>query len=312
MSVSQFFPEELRTAWYAWDKRQGELFEIRLRVNYPVRLHTAKGECLLKDNKDTPVIYSERELDMVFRHLCHDSVYAYEQERRQGYMMLAGGHRAGITGELVYQEGQGFTAKYIRYINIRLAHQIQDTARLLMPFLYEGEQPCSTLLISPPGIGKTTLLRDIVRNFSNGCENHAGLDVGLVDERGELAGAYRGSAALDCGMRTDVITGGDKSTGVRILVRTFAPRVIALDEIGSAGDAQAVLYAGVSGCAVAATAHGSSVEDIARKKDTEELIRRRVFQRYAVLDRNTAGERTIQLWNGEGRELCGKRQLREY
>lgn len=87
--------------------------------------------------------------------------------------------------------------------------------------------------------------------YADGNEQYRGINVGVIDERGEIAGACRGSASLHCGIRTDIITGGNKRGGVEILVRTFAPEIIAMDEIGSSGDAAAVLYAGVSGCAVA-------------------------------------------------------------
>lgn len=319
-TVLQFFPEKLREPWQNCKIDWGGIVEIRLRVNCPVILRTCTGEQLLQNNKETNVIYCEKEMEDIFRHLCHDSVYAYEEERRQGYMTLAGGHRIGITGEVIYKEGQGYIVKYIRYMNIRIAHEITGVAEPIMQYLYQKGEPCNTLLISPPAAGKTTLLRDIIRLYADGSKRGMdesnrehllcnGVNVGVIDERGEIAGAYRGSASLHCGMRTDVITGGDKRNGVEILVRTFAPRVIAMDEIGNQQDAEAIFYAGVSGCSILATAHGKSLDDIKRKPELAPLLGKGIFERLVLLTKTPKGERYVQIWNQEGKELCGKRQL---
>jgi stage III sporulation protein AA len=166
------------------------------------------------------------------------------------------------------------------------------------------------LIISPPGVGKTTLLRDTIRLLSNGTSEHQGCNVGVIDERGEIAGAYRGSAMLDCGERTDVITGGDKQQGISILVRTFAPRVIAIDEIGRSADAEAILHAGVSGCRILATMHGESVEDIRNKTEMEKLIHLGLIERFIVLSMNEQMDRYFEIYDREGNRLCGRSLLR--
>lgn len=310
MTVLYFFPEELRTPWYMWEQRWNEIQEIRLRVNCPVSIRTISGERFLLNKEGERVIYSDREMELIFRHLCHDSIYAYEEERKQGYMTLTGGHRVGITGEVIRVE-QGYIVKYIRYMNIRIAHEVVGIGESIREYMYDGGMPCNSLIISPPAAGKTTLLRDMVRMYADGNGQYRGINVGVIDERGEIAGACRGSASLHCGIRTDIITGGNKRGGVEILVRTFAPEIIAMDEIGSSGDATAVLYAGVSGCAVLATAHGLGVEDAVEKEELRALISQCLFKRYIVLRREADGERTVQIWDGEGRELCGRRQLQQ-
>lgn len=170
-------------------------------------------------------------------------------------------------------------------------------------------QVFSTLIISPPGIGKTTLLRDIIRLLSDGCCGQRGCNVGVVDERGELSGAYRGSASLDCGKRTDLVTGGTKKYGIDILVRTFSPRVVAIDEIGKYEDADAVLHAGVSGCSVLATVHGSSIADISQKEEIEKILRLKLIDRFIVLSINERMDRYFQIFDREGKQLCGKNLL---
>ncbi|MDE7415284.1 MAG: stage III sporulation protein AA, partial [Lachnospiraceae bacterium] len=303
--ILQFFPQGLRVGW----ERSGVCFdqvqEIRLRVNQAVRVLSDREHRL-------PMIYGEREMEEIFRYLCHDSVYAYEEERKQGYIVVEGGHRIGITGELTTAGNGRFIAKYIRYMNIRLAHEHKGIAKKMIRYLYhntkEGE-PLNTLIISPPGVGKTTLLRDTIRLMSSGSDGYRGCNVGVIDERGEIAGAYRGSAMLDCGERTDIVTGGDKQQGISILVRTFAPRVIAIDEIGKSADAEAILHAGVSGCSILATVHGNSIEDIRHKAEMEQILHLGLIDRFVVLSIDAKMERYFEVYDREGNRLCGRNLL---
>lgn len=302
--ILQFFPQGIRNGWERSDVDFKKIQEIRLRVNQPVRVLSDQEHRL-------PITYNEREMEEIFRYLCHDSVYAYEEERKQGYIIVEGGHRIGITGELTTAGNGRFIAKYIRYMNIRLAHEHKGIARVMVHYLYhaQGGGPFNTLIISPPGVGKTTLLRDTIRLLSNGLDGYRGCNVGVVDERGEIAGAYRGSATLDCGERTDVITGGDKQQGISILVRTFAPRVIAIDEIGKEADAEAILHAGVSGCSILATVHGRSIEDIHQKKEMAKILELGLIDRFVVLSTNENMDRYFEVYDREGNRLCGRKLL---
>ncbi len=306
MELAEFFPERLRQNWTTLGLDSKTVREIRIRVDRTVRVI---AECEVR----LSFAYGERDLEDIFRYLCNDSVYAYDEERRQGYLTVEGGHRVGITGEITRVEG-GYLAKYIRYINIRIAHEKKGLAKAIAPYLHgiSGRgQPFNTLIISPPGLGKTTLLRDLIRIVSNGECGFDGCSVGVIDERGELAGAYRGGARLDCGERTDVVTGGDKGYGITILVRTFSPRVIAIDEIGKDSDAAAIIHAGVSGCAVLATAHGSSIEDVMKNRKLEELIQLQIFDRLLVLSSDRKNARYFEIFDREGVRICGRSLLQE-
>lgn len=307
MELAEFFPKRLRTDWQELEMDIGSVREIRIRVNRRVRVI---AECEI----GLPLIYGEKELEDIFRYLCHDSVYAYDEERKQGYLVAEGGHRIGITGEVARVEN-GYIVKYVRYMNIRIAHEKKGLADEVASYLTEERgrgHPLNTLIISPPGIGKTTLLRDIIRAVSNGECGFCSCSVGVVDERGELAGAYRGCATLDCGERTDVVTGSDKQQGITVLVRTFSPRVIAIDEIGKESDAEAIIHAGVSGCVVFATVHGSSVEDIKRNRELGELFRLKIFDRLLILSMDEKNDRHFEIFDREGVRICGKSLLREH
>lgn len=321
--IVSFFPAVLRDPWEACEWDWNKVEEIRIRVDKPVMLkgrdkeYVLLKEGLIKEikhdiDKKSCVIYKEKELEEMLRHLCRDSVYAYEEERKQGFLTLRGGHRVGITGELTCVEGQRYIAKYIRYMNIRIAHEVKGIADGLLKWLTNGERVYNTLIVSAPGAGKTTLLRDVVRKLSDGEKDCKGYTVGVIDERGEVAGAYRGIASLDCGIRSDIVTGGNKEEGVKILIRTFAPHMIVMDEIGSKTDAEAIFYAGVSGCSVIATVHGNEWEDLKKKEEIRQLLQEKIFQRIIFLHKREDGTRWIEIWNEEGVCLCGERLLQAY
>lgn len=300
INICQFFPERLRQPWLRIQNIWDDVTQIRIRVNQPVLVELQGEELSLKNDKNEVVVYGERDVEDVFRYLCHDSVYAYENERMQGYMTVEGGHRIGIAGEIV-QNNKGYILKYVRYLNIRVAKEITGVSERIMGSLYENGAPCNILIISPPGIGKTTMLRDIVRNFSN-----KGYTVGLVDERGEIAAAYRGGASFDCGIHTDVITGGDKENDVSIFVRTFAPKVVAMDEIGSKEDSNIINMAKISGCKILATAHGVDFDDVLKNPKLKLLIENDSFSRFIFLSK-VEGERYAVVCDERGNRLCGER-----
>lgn len=261
------------------------LQEIRLRAGYPVVLLYGGKEKILHINA------TERNIRETLDYVSSYSLYAYENELRQGFITIEGGHRVGMAGQFLIENGRVKNLKYISSLNIRVSHEIIGCADKLLPYITHNKKMYHTLIISPPRCGKTTLLRDMIRQISDGNNWVTGCTVGVVDERSELAGCYQGIPQNHMGMRTDVLDGCPKAEGMLMLVRSMSPQVIAVDEIGAPEEVQAVKYAMHCGCKMIATVHGESLEEIQRKPLLEQMIREQCFERYVLLrNREHVGE----------------------
>ena len=305
-SLLRIFPASVQDLWGHVLERYGELEEIRLRIGKPVILKLHDGEYFLKENgeiaKEEKVSYvmREKELRDLLNRVCHDSVYAYEDELRQGFLTIAGGHRIGIAGQAVLNEnGSVRTIKHISAMNIRIAHEIKGVADCVIGHLYEEEQFCNTLILSPPGCGKTTLLRDIIRQISDGNMYHKGMTVGVVDERSEIAGCFMGVPQNDLGIRSDVLDGCPKVHGMMMLIRAMAPQVVAIDEIGGVEDVIALRKVSACGCRLLATIHGYDMEDIHSKAHMRALLEERFFGRFVVLEKKDGCPRIREILKKE-------------
>lgn len=289
------------------------LQEIRIRAGAPLAVIYENIEYFVSENGklgrscEDAYIIRKNELKETVEYICNYSVYAYEEEMRQGFITIQGGHRIGLCGKVVCERERVKSLKNIAFLNIRLSHQILGCADGVLPYVRGRDGIFHTLIISPPRCGKTTLLRDLIRNISNGSEENEGLTVGVVDERSELGACYLGIPQNDLGIRTDILDCCPKAQGMLMLVRAMSPRVLAVDEIGGSEDVAAIAYVAGCGCKLLATLHGSDLEDIRRKPYMNELFLQRLWERYIVLD-NTGGIGNIRaIYDGDGRLLTGKR-----
>ena len=252
--------------------------EIKLRIGKPLIIIYRGKERMWKD-----VIVTKEEIKETLEYISNYSLYAYEHELKQGFITIEGGHRVGMAGQVIMEEGKIKNLKYISSINLRISHEVKNCADKIFPYITYNKQMYHTLLISPPRCGKTTLLRDIIRQVSDGNMWVKGCTVGVVDERSELGGCYLGNPQNEMGVRTDILDRCPKAEGMIMLIRSMAPQVIAVDEIGAQEDVHAIEYAMHCGCKMLATAHGYSMEEIQRKLIFEKLVQERRFERYVIL-----------------------------
>jgi len=243
-------------------------------------------------------------LDMLTNH----SVYTLEEELKRGYITVRGGHRVGLCGKAILEDGSVRQLRDINSFNIRIAREVIGAAAELLPRLVEpgSFRISNTLIISPPQQGKTTLIRDLARLISTGGWNREGppapaYKVGIVDERSEIAGAIKGVPSFSVGPRTDVLDGCPKAEGMMMMIRGMSPDVVIVDEIGRPEDAVAIQEALRCGIRVIATAHGRHFEDIRNRPMMRGLIRHAVFSRYVVLGRTYGIGRVYRIYDESGK-----------
>ncbi|HET7560352.1 MAG TPA: stage III sporulation protein AA [Limnochordia bacterium] len=289
----RFLPERLAhaCAGLAPGERAG-LEEIRLRRERPFSVAWGGREHFLdasgrRVGAAAALRVDARELDAFIERLTRHSVYAWQEELRAGFVTLPGGHRVGLAGEVVAQGGRIVRIGRISQVNIRRSRAAPGCARKVAPRLRSGGGIASTLILSPPGCGKTTLLRDLCRLVSDGDEalGIGPCTVGLVDERGEIAAEVDGVPQHDVGARTDVLSRAPKAEGLRLLLRGMGPQLVMTDEIGGGEDAEALLECSRAGVAAVASVHAAGLDDLYARPSLRLLLREGAFARAIVLSR---------------------------
>ena len=204
-----------------------------------------------------------------------------------GYITIKGGHRIGLTGNVILSKGQVINISHIYSLNFRIAREILNCSNIAIPYILNGFRVYNTLIVSPPGRGKTTILRDLIRKLSDEIK----LNVGVVDERGEIAAMYKGTPQNSIGDRTDILDNIPKAIGMRMLIRSMNPKVIVADEIGTHEDIEAIKYAVCSGVSGIFTAHANNLEDIKRNPILNSLYDLNILERILLINE----DRTIKV-----------------
>ena len=275
------------------DFRKAQAEEFRLRAGRPMTLVTTEGELFVSDELPRQSV-TQSDLEQLCDTVTGYSRYAASESMGKGYLVGRGGFRVGLCGTVVLRDGVGVNLRDISSATVRISRQAAGLCGSISELLPEGESFQSTLIAAPPGAGKTTLLREMVAALSNGSDERAPLRVGVVDERGELAGMYRGVPQLDVGFHTDVLDGCPKALGIPMLLRSANPQVIAVDEITAEEDLAAMAAAANCGVALLATIHALDEEELRRKPLYPVLAASQVFRRLITISVE-AGRRRYQV-----------------
>lgn len=282
----QALPQRLRQealSLPAGDRARAE--ELRLRVGWPMTAVLPEGERPLGG---PPV--EGRELEQLVEIASRASLHTVLDQVCRGYLTFEGGHRIGLCGTAALREGEIHALRAISSANLRIARQVKGAAAPVLDGLCPGGRLADTLILAPPGLGKTTLLRDVIRSVSEG-EGCTPLRVSLADERGEVAAMYNGRPQLEVGRRTDVAEGCPKAQGLMLLLRAMNPQVLAVDEITAPEDVGALIAAAGCGVTLLATAHGEGRAGLERRPLYRPLLDEGLF-RFLVRIRRE-GERRI-------------------
>lgn len=289
-SLLPLLPEEWRLGLLqSSNQTLNQVQELRVRQGQPILAYGVFGELVLTSgglasNWSQHLVARPEQVRHLLATISQNSIYALEAELRSGYVTMAGGHRVGLSGRAVTENGRVRTLKYISGFNIRLARQVIGCSSNLLPSLFTADkQLCSTLLVAPPQGGKTTLLRDLVRSLSWGKDGYRAHKLVVVDERSELAACYQGVPQLDVGPRVDVLDACPKAEGMMMALRSLSPEVLVTDEIGRREDAEAIEEALHCGVTILATAHGSSWDELLRRPALKDLLLRGSFSRFVFL-----------------------------
>lgn len=258
-----------------------QIYEIRIKIGKPILVYSKYGENIVN------YVPTKEDMKSLIQKISNYSLYAYEEDIRQGFITIKGGHRIGIAGECVMEKGEVKTIRNISSINIRVCSEVIGCSDKLIKYIYSQKENriFNTIIISPPKCGKTTILRDIARNISNGMNSIGlyGRKVAVIDERSEIGACHFGIPQNDLGMRTDILDNCLKKEGMIMAIRSLSPEILICDEIGTKGDVEALLMAFNSGVNIITSIHGFTIEDLYKRKVFNELLDNGIIERAIVL-----------------------------
>ncbi|MFX3622584.1 MAG: stage III sporulation protein AA [Ectobacillus sp.] len=299
--VLDILPKEMQLLFQSMPLE--ELEEIRIRIQRPL-------ECIVRGTPHfSKYIVTPDDALYLLNKLSQYSLYTLEEELKRGYVTLRGGHRVGLAGKVITENGEVKMIRDIASFNIRIAKQKIGIATPLLPYLYQNRW-LNTVIIGPPQTGKTTLLRDFARIMSTGMNHIPSCKVGIVDERSEIAGSVKGIPQYELGNRIDVLDACPKAEGMMMMIRSMSPDVLIVDEIGRLEDSEAILEAVNAGVQLFVTAHGYEYGDLVKRPSIRQLIDLEVFERFIELSRMKGPGTVLNVKDGTGQSILRKASVR--
>lgn len=291
LQAAGFLPRHLKMTIGGLPERlQGEIEEIRLRAGRPMTVMVPEKEI------PTGSIVTVDDLELTIEIASQASAYTVLNQVKNGFVTIRGGHRLGICGTGVVKNGEIFNLRQVSSLALRVARELPGAAVPLLRELQENGALQSTLILSPPGRGKTTLLRDLIRCVSDG-QGIPASRIGVADERGELAAMFGGLPQMKIGARTDVVDGCPKAAAMLLLLRGMNPQVLAVDEITAPEDVEAMEIAAGCGVVLLATAHAGSLEDLYRRPLYRRLMEENIFRRIVLIEMEEGKRRyRVEKW----------------
>lgn len=276
--------------------------EIRIRMNRPIEIITAKTVIYL------PYTVRQDDTEQLLNKISQYSIYALDEELKRGYITIEGGHRIGLAGRVILENGKVKAIRDISSFNIRIAKEKIGIAEKWLPYLYQFGWK-NTMIVGPPQTGKTTLLRDLARIISSGFPeaNIEPFKVGIIDERSEIAGCVNGVPQLTFGVRIDILDACPKAEGMMMMIRSMSPDVLIVDEIGRKEDTEAILEAVHAGIRLIMTTHGESYYDLLHRPILKPILSDHIFERYIELGKGKGPGYISAIKDSNGHNLFQKR-----
>lgn len=288
--IFDFFPERiLNSNYFATDDVIKDAEEVRIRIGQPVCIRNHYKETFSKE------LLMLEDVKRILENFSNNSIYSVQDEINSGFITIQGGHRIGITGTCVFENEKIKNIKYISSLNIRIAREVKECSSEVLDIIMQNQKFENTLILSPPGCGKTTLIRDMIRQLSNGDNMKEAYQIGLIDERAEIAAMYKGVPQNEIGKRTDVMNHCKKEIGMKMLIRSMGPQIIATDEIGGNKEEEAIFEAVYSGVKLLLTAHGEELKDVSKN-----MLESQIFKNIVILKNETKPGELAKIYFLEG------------